>query len=220
MPNRGLITQSDIFLNGVPYTRVISDILNPATDKADGKPVGIHFESGLWMHVPATTTDPLVGNTVVRMGSIPHATTISAQCLAPSSSTAGPTGIPVVDMNPFLIGSSSLIPFISQTITNMTTPGIPQDLTKFITAGTITQDIPTDPNTMSRNAGAGKKIIETTTFTVSTAPQAPELGGGIANIAFLQGEASGPNASAVQMIATFWVEKVEHKIHVPVFKPR
>ncbi|KAF2232141.1 hypothetical protein EV356DRAFT_560593 [Viridothelium virens] len=219
IPNRGLITQNDIFLNGVPYTQVISDILNPATGKADGKPIGIHFESGLWMHVPATTTDPVIGDTLVRMGSIPHGTTINAQCLAPSSGTAGPPKIPAVDMTPTLIGSTTLVPFISQDASKTDTPRIPQDLTKFIAAGTITQDILTDPNTVLRNANVGKNITETTTFKVSTTPEAPELGGGTANIAFLQGNASGPNASAVQMTATFWIEKVEHKIQVPVFKP-
>lgn len=54
VPNRGLFTQSDIFLNGVPYQQEINDVTNPATGKADRTPVGIHFENGLWMHVPAT----------------------------------------------------------------------------------------------------------------------------------------------------------------------
>jgi len=71
VPNRGETTP-DIFLNGVGYLLTVSDITNPA------KPIGIHFEPGVWMNVPATT-DPPEGNTLVRMASIPHGTTLNAQ---------------------------------------------------------------------------------------------------------------------------------------------
>lgn len=224
VPNRGLEGQNDIFLNGVPYVQAISDVSNPATGKADGVPAGIHFEPGLWMHVPATTSDPVLGESLARMASIPHGTTINAQCLAPTSSIAGPPKIPAVDITPFVIGNPShTIPFASQTASATDTPRLPQDLSKFIAAGTITQAILTDPNTVLRNANDGKTITKTTFFTVSTIPKAPELGGGTANIAFLQGASagtnSGPNASAVQMSATFWINEVEHKIEVPVHKP-
>ena len=60
VPNRGLETQKDIFLNGVPYVQAINDVTNPATGKADGPPTGIHFEPGLWMHIPATETVPVL----------------------------------------------------------------------------------------------------------------------------------------------------------------
>jgi hypothetical protein len=74
----------------------------------------------------------------------------------------------------------------------------------FIAAGTITQAILTDPNTVLRNANVGKTITKTTVFTLSTTPTAPELGGGTANIAFLQGAPTrpneGPNASAELII--------------------
>lgn len=227
VPNRGLETQNDIFLNGVPYVQAISDVTNPATGKADGTPSGIHFEPGLWMHVPATTTDPVLGESLVRMASIPHGTTINAQCLAPTTSIAGPPDIPAVDITPFVIGIGTPIKFASQTASDADTPRLPQDLTKFIAAGTITQAILTDPNTVLRNANVGKTIIKTISFTVSTTPAAPELGGGTANIAFLLGTSvgatagpnAGPNASAVQMTATFWIETVQHKIVVPIFKP-
>src|SRR5215831_7929582 len=71
VPNRGETTP-DIFLNGVGYLLTVSDITNPA------KPIGIHFEPGVWMNVPATT-DPPEGNSLVRMASIPHGTTLNAQ---------------------------------------------------------------------------------------------------------------------------------------------
>lgn len=223
VPNRGLGAQNDIFLNGVPYVQAISDVSNPTTGKADGVPSGIHFEPGLWMHVPATTSDPVVGESLARMASIPHGTTINAQCLAPTSSIAGPPTIPAVDITPFAIGTSNKFPFASQIASAKDTPRLPQDLTNFIAAGTITQAMLTDPNTVLRNANDGKIITKTTFFTVSTTPTAPELGGGTANIAFLQGASagtnSGPNASAVQMSAIFWVEEVQHNIEVPVHKP-
>lgn len=221
VPNRGLETQSDIFLNGVPYVQAIQDVTNPVTGKADGKPSGIHFEPGLWMRVPATKSDPALGESLVRMGSIPHGTTINAQCLAPTSSIAGPPQIPAVDITPFPIGfPSNKIPFASQTASNAATPRLPQDLSKFIATGMISQAVLTDPNTILRGANQGRNITKTTVFTVATTPTAPELGGGTANIAFLEGVSAGagPNASAAQMSATFWVEEVQSKIEVPVFK--
>jgi len=73
VPNRAeLAGQGDAFLNGVPYLQSISDITQP------NQPVGIHFEPGLWMIVPATT-NPQEGVTLTRMASIPHGTTINAQ---------------------------------------------------------------------------------------------------------------------------------------------
>jgi len=219
VPNRGLESQNDIFLNGVPYVQVINDVSNPDTGRADGKPSGIHFEPGLWMHVPATTADPVLGESLVRMASIPHGTTINAQCLAPTTSVAGAPTIPPADITPFIIGApTNKIKFAAQTASATDTPRLPQDLSKFIAAGTITQDILNDPNTVLRNANQGKTILNTTTFTVSTTPTAPELGGGTANIAFLQGapsSGSGPNASAVQMSATFWINTVQHRLTIP-----
>ena len=78
VPNRGLEAQNDIFLNRVPYVQAINDVTNPATGGRDGTPTGIHFEPGLWMHVPATTTNPVLGESLLRMASIPHGTTINA----------------------------------------------------------------------------------------------------------------------------------------------
>jgi hypothetical protein len=59
VPNRGLEKQTDITLNGVPYVQAISDVTNVATGKGDAPPSPIHFEPGLWMHVPATTIGKL-----------------------------------------------------------------------------------------------------------------------------------------------------------------
>ena len=221
VPNRGLNAQADIFLNGVPYVQAIDDVTNLDTGKPDGVPSAIHFEPGLWMHVPATTADPVLGESLTRMASIPHGTTINAQCLAPTASFPGPPQFPPADITPFVIGNpNNKIPFISQTASRTDTPRLPQDLSKFIAAGTITQEILTNPNIVLRNANNGKTITKTTVFTVSTVPATPEVGGGTANIAFLQGDpqATNANANAVQMSATFWINEVQHKIVIPIHK--
>ena len=213
VPNRGSGTEADAFLNGVPYLQTITDVTNPS------QPTGIHFEPGLWVIVPATTA-PAEGVSLVRMASIPHGTTITAQ--GTSTTVAGPPTIPAVDMTPFTIAAPhGKIPFPSQTATNKTTPRIPQDLTTFIAAETITQAMLTDPNTVLRNHIAGQKIVSTVVINISTTPALPLFGGGTDNIAFLLGDPNSvnPNANAIKMLATFWIETVEHTIVVPPFKP-
>lgn len=212
VPNRGEV-QGDIMLNGVPYLQTISDITVPS------QPVGIHFEPGLWMAVPATT-DPAEEATVVRMASIPHGTTVEAQ--GKSLTVKGKPAIAAVDITPFVIGQpANKVPFPSQTAANDKTARIPQNLGPFIAAGTITQAILTDPNTLLRNHIASQTITSTTVLTISTAPASPLFGGGTDNIAFLLGNpaASAPNAQAVKMDAVFWIETVEYSIQVPVFEP-
>ena len=226
VPNRGLFAQGDIFLSGVPYVQTISDVTNPATGLADAPSTGIHFEPGLWMRVPASKTNPVQVESLNRMASIPHGTTINAQGLAPTDTdtTPGPPKIDPVNISPFVIGGDPSQPvkppFPSQTAASNNTLRLPQDLTKFIAAGTITQDILTDPNTVLRNANKGKTINKTTTFKVSTFPTAAQSGGGTANIDFLvggkTGPNSGPNAQAFRMNATFWISEVSHKLIVPI----
>ncbi len=210
VPNRGF-KQGDVFLNGIPYLQSISDVTVPS------QPVGIHFEPGIWLAVPATTF-PAEGATVSRMASIPHGTTIEAQ--GRSSTAPGKPTIHPVDITPVLLGSSppQKIPFPSQTATDAKTERIPQDLSSFIAAGTITQAILSDPNTVLRDHIASQDIISTTTINVSTKPGSPLFGGGTDNIAFLLGNAaaSEPNAQTTQMVASFWIETVQYVIEVPV----
>jgi hypothetical protein len=218
VPNRGSDPEGDIFLNGVPYLQVINDVTNA------GQKVGIHVEPGLWMSVPSSKS-PDEGPTLVRMGSIPHGTTIQAQ--GTSKVIAGPPTIPAVDITPFTTvvpgNVTKKIPFKSQTATNQGTPRIPQDLAPFIAAGTITQAILDDPNSILRNLIAQQKIISTTTIIISTNPADPLFGGGTDNIAFLLGDdndaplPSRPNAQALQMTAVFWIETIEQTITVPIF---
>ena len=205
VPNRGEV-QPDLFLNAVPYLQTINDITDPH------QPVGIHFEPGLWLAVPPTS-DPAEGQTVARLASIPHGTTIDAQ--GTSQTVGGPPTIPPVSIIPTLGGGG--VAFPSLTAANGNTFRIPQDLTSFIAAGSITQAMLDDPNVVLRNAIAGQTITSTTIITIATDPSSPLFGGGVDNIAFLDGDAAltRPNAQTTELTATFWIETVLHRIIVP-----
>jgi hypothetical protein len=213
VPNRGEV-QGDITLNGVPYLQVISDVTIPS------QPIGIHFEPGLWMVVPVTT-EPAEKASVVRMASIPHGATIEAQ--GSSSTVAGKPAIAAINITPFTTGqpdtTANQVPFPSQTAATGGTARIPQDLAPFIKAGTITQAMLSDPTVLLRDHIASQTITSTTVLSISTSPAAPLTGGGTDNIAFLLGKAGAPNAQALKMEATFWIETVEFSIDVPVFEP-
>jgi hypothetical protein len=213
VPNRGEV-QRDAFLNGVPYLQVIQDVTDPS------QPVGIHFEPGLWMCMPKTTDPNVPERTVFRMASIPHGTTIEAQ--GTFSTISGPPVIGPRETTPFNIGHPpSKVPFPSQKASNKNTARIPQDLTSFVAAGTITQAMMDDPNTLLRNHIASQNITSTTVIQVATDAVAPLFGGGTDNIAFLLGDpaSNNPNANAVKMDAVFWIETVEFSIDVPIFTP-
>jgi len=216
VPNRGTGTQKDAFLNGVPYVQSISDIT------IHGEKVAIHFEPGIWIHVPPTDI-PKIGETVTRMASIPHGTTIEAQGLV-DPAKPGPPTIAAVDITPIVNATGKPVnpKFPSQTGTNANTLRIPQDLAPFIARGTITQAMLDDPNSLLRAQISKQNIISTTTIFISTAPPPPVglFGGGTDNIAFLLGQvaATAPNAQATQMTAVFWIETVEEVIEVPPLK--
>ncbi|EEU43582.1 uncharacterized protein NECHADRAFT_82514 [Fusarium vanettenii 77-13-4] len=224
VPNRGLGEQADIMLNGVPYTQTIldampSDVLSPC------KPPVIHFEPGLWMRVPEVATMPDLAASFNRMASIPHGTTINAQCFGPAVTHKGPPVIPSVGITPVFLPTGKETPFASQTASDKASRRLPQDLTPFEKDGTITQEILNDPNTVLRNANKGKHIVEHTTFTVTTASQPPNLGGGTSNIGFNIGADDGAvfpatpkersgNANATKMTAQYWISKVRAEIRL------
>jgi len=239
IPNRGLNlnNQADIFLGGLPYLQTIQDVTNPVTGRGDrANPVDIHFEPGMWLNVPATTS-PDNKASVVRMASIPHGTTINAQAFSPpQAQTAlggeakGPT-FAVLDTTPFPIGViTNRLNGVFQSMDAVQTnrPRIPQNLQTFIRAGTITTDIIRNPNLVLQRAIQGLDIRETITFEVSTGPTDATLnGGGTANISFLagtqatittlppDGKAGVPNAHAAVMTARFWIETVAYEVNVP-----
>lgn len=214
VPNRGMV-QGDICFNGLPYLQIIADVSVPPT-----KSSVIHVEPGLWIFVPATQ-DPAEEPSVVRMASIPHGTTILAE--GTSLTASGPPTIPAVSITPTLNAGGRPVVFPSQTAANKLTARIPQDLNPFVDAGTITQALLDDPNTLLRNHIAGQTIVETTTLTISTNPATPLFGGGAANIDFLLGNPAAltdptpaaPNAQTLGMHATFWIETVRHTFDIP-----
>ncbi|KAK5170880.1 uncharacterized protein LTR77_004024 [Saxophila tyrrhenica] len=236
VPNRGFNTQRDIHLNGVPYVQSVNDVTNTGTGRADAPPKGIHFEPGVWMHVPAST-DPTGTATLNRMASIPHGTTINAQGVSPTTAIAGPPNFKLpqnqVDITPFKIGDpgnrlNDVFP--SQKVESVHSARLPQDLTKFVEEGTITQDILDNPNVVLAKAIEGQKITETIVFKVTAGPQGvasttttpnPIGGGGPASIDFLNGDdkGDGPNADVPFMSATFWIETVEQQVTLPPFPP-
>jgi hypothetical protein len=207
IPNRGMV-QGDIKLNGIPYLQTIEDISDPAS------PVGIHFEPGVWLSVPATTDPDVNTPSVVRMASIPHGTTVEAQ--GTSFTLNGGPHIDPVDITPFIIpdpakpGPPQFVKFPSQTAADTSSFRLPQDLTSFIAAGTITQEILDNPNVILKNRATAQNIIATTVIAIDTKPKAPLFGGGTTDIAFLLGNQDGtvPNANAIQMSAIFWVYSV------------
>jgi hypothetical protein len=226
VPNRGMV-QSDIFFAGVAYLQTIRDVtgLDPT------KP-GIHFEPGLWMNVDKTEA-PSQGPTLMRMASIPHGTTILAQ--GTSSERPGPPVIPEVSIAPVQFDNHT------KTVTKFPDPKsafpsldaskspiarLPQDLSDFVTAGTITQEMLDNPNGLLQKRIKSQDITSTITIDISTEPASPLFGldapsplfgGGADNMAFLLGDnnpdtqtegtdAHAPNAQTLGMKATFWIE--------------
>jgi hypothetical protein len=201
IPNRGLgaIGQGDINLHGITYLQQVQDanVMGP-----NGQPAGIHLEPGIWLNIPATA-NPADPATVARLANIPHGTKFVAQGTELPRITTAPPFDPV-NITPFVIGDpTNLKSFPGETTlsspsTFRTAPGdIPG----------VTQAMVDNPNSLlalSPNLG---KVTSTTTLKISTVDlNPPTSGGGTSNITFLQGAASGPNAHAVEVDATFWIE--------------
>jgi hypothetical protein len=191
IPNRGLL-QKDIAMFGLSYLQQI-------TDKNLG--AGLHFEPGIWAHVPATT-DPKEAVSIVRMATVPHGTALVAQG---NSGAEDETKVPVIP-------KTNIIPFGI---------GDPKDLTEFDelhlktktafrTSGPglagITQKMLDDPNSVLRDAIADQNITAATRLRVSTSTKTVGSGG-VANTTFLKGDPE-PNALAAKVTSTFWLEKI------------
>jgi len=190
IPNRGLL-QDDLIMTGVSYLQKVSD---------SNLKAGLHLEPGLWLSVPPTT-NPALPSTVARLASIPHGTTIVAQGLATTSASA--PNIPPVSLDPFSIGNpaaaSALVEQTLATASNFRTSG------PGFTG--ITQAMIDNPNSVLTAAGAGVSVASTTMLQISS-DKTPVLGGGTANIAFLQGD-TVPNADAALITATFWIQTTQ-----------
>jgi hypothetical protein len=198
IPNRGLL-QPDIVMNGLTYLQQIVD--------TNANNAGLHIEPGIWATVPATTS-PLEAATVVRMGSIPHGTTIHAQG---SAFVIVEPKIADVSIVPFTIGDPTALQDFDEQHLDRTSAFRSTALTG------IDQAHVNNPNLFLQEAIAGQNFLSTTVLAISTGAN-PVPGGGTANTAFLQG-ATPPqaNADAVTMTAIFWIEKVQPPGGRPAF---
>jgi hypothetical protein len=200
--NRGLL-QKGIFLGAAAYVQTINDSFDNT---------GQHFEPGVWANVPATT-NPSEGASIVRLGSIPHGTTINLQGQA---ITAPAPLIAAASITPFQIGSpddgqTNLVHFPEETLANPSTSRT--DLSR---VAALTQAQLTNPNLFLSQAIANQTILSTTVLLIRSdntlPPPVPDVGGGVDNIAFLVGKGSppagGPNANALPVTAIFWIERV------------
>jgi hypothetical protein len=200
IPNRGFL-QGDIGMTGLTYMDQIADVAGN----------GLHIEPGIWAVVPATT-NPAVPESIVRMASIPHGTTIVAQGAATHS--AGPPRI----------GESTLVP------TTIAAPHSPIDFpelhldrpTRFRTEPLpphVTPALIRNPNKLLHDHLDSLHVTSTTELRVTTTSQ-PVPGGGAANTAFLAGNPhpGHENAEATQVEATFWIEETAAHGSRPAFR--
>jgi hypothetical protein len=241
IPNRGFGTQEVINLGGQAYIQTVQNVTNDETGKGD-KPKttagsGIHSEPGMFLYVPKVNFQDT--DTIVRMASIPHGTTMNAQGPVPAktaNSLGGATGAPTiedVDTTPFPINNpgNRLVERFAAPMTadrDNLTLRVPQKLKPFDGEKTITTDIIKDPNEVLRNALQGLTVKEHVAFEVSTGhPTAKINSGGISHIAFLSGKQDPvedaakpaavvqPNAHAESATSKFWIEKIEYDVIGP-----
>ena len=199
IPNRGLL-QGDISMRGLHYLQQIQD---------GNTNQGLHIEPGIWAFVPSTV-NPLEPETVVRMASIPHGTSMLAQ--GTITRLGGSPAIPPVSIAPFVIAVPNQS--LSFPETNLGTASAFRSPSPQLTG--ITQAMVDNPNSFLVQGLAGQTIRSTTRFDISSGPT-PVIGGGVANTAFLTGGASGPNAQASLVTASFWIETVAGAAGQPDF---
>jgi hypothetical protein len=191
VPNRGLV-QKDINLTGVRYLQQISDGSGFPPPTGGG---ALHIEPGFWLNVPATTA-PKQAATIVRLGSIPHGTSVLAQGSA--RTVSGKPGIGKVDITPFTTGQpNQKVPFPQESTLSNASPV----RSKPLPAG-ITQRLVNNPNVLLSDTLAHQTVVKTTILQVHSANIQD---GGLRDIPFL-----GPNAQASSLDVLFRIETVKH----------
>jgi len=184
--NRGNV-QDDITFFGLHYLQQVSDVNLPV-----GKQ-GIHLETGLFLNIPKTGSDPISGPTVARLGSIPHGDSLLAQ--GSFRTDEGPFHadfLPVEDTTPLLVQADG-----------STIPDPNQDYVNLVKNATLPPGIPPgsalNPNLVLAAALGNQTIVRMTTIFLST-----KDAGGIVNIPFVNN-----NAKALDFSAIFWLEEIE-----------
>jgi hypothetical protein len=203
--NRGF-KQPDIALGAMAYLQEISDSFDHS---------GQHFEPGVWTRVPPTTAPP-EAETVVRMGSIPHGTTINLQGTAQAAPSLDMNAlIPPCSITPFVIGKqddgqTGLVHFDEEKLDK------PSDnRTDLARVATLTKEELADPNLLLKQANAGLKFESVTSIFIASDSRlvsAPDVGGGTDNIAFLQGQnEAGANADTPSVSAIYWLQRARDR---------
>jgi hypothetical protein len=196
--NRSLF-ESTIALGAIAYTQSIKDSFDHS---------GQHFEPGVWAHVPETA-HPKVQSTVVRMGSIPHGTTINLQ------GTATRATKPIFEpasITPFLDKDDGTHLFEIRDEEDLNRPSHSRTERKRL-AGLTPQHLK-NPNLFLSDALAKQTVLSTTVLSLTsstTSRSIPDAGGGTSNIASLAGGRTlngSSNALATVVTTTFWIEHV------------
>ena len=198
--NRSLF-EDTITLGGIAYTQAIRDSFDQS---------GQHFEPGVWANVPETA-NPEEPPTIVRMGSIPHGTTINLQGTATHLVATTPTFDPA-SITPFIIGDPNAT--IPQPLEEDFESDSPSRTEKKRLA-CLTPAHLRNPNLFLSDALVKQTVLSTTVLRLTSKSRVgsvPDVGGGTANIAFLTGKGDpptgGPNAAAPEVTTTFWIEQV------------
>jgi hypothetical protein len=198
IPNRGS-AQDDIAFLGLRYFQQVSDAITHE---------GLHVELGLWLNLPSTTT-PQQPETVARLATIPHGSSLLAQ--GSFLIMDGGPQIHPVDSAPFTLDATT---GARQKSTNPTylAPFVFTILPPCVPLGATA-----NPNLVLSEAIKGQNIVQTVVLSVSAMPiggingtslappNQPNDVGGILNIPFLVANANVNSFSAI-----FWIETVQN----------
>lgn len=195
VPNRGS-GEPTAELHDIHYLQTVTDSVTMTA---------IHFEPGLWLHVPATAEG---GETYVREATIPHGDSLLAQS---SLFVTVPNGPQIKPVNSFPFPIADPVPDLNADPANPLGPPYTDPYTNpiegpngnafpasFLPAGLNPAQTIKDPTEVLRAAIAQQTFVSTDVIQISTTPP-----GGIVNIPFVKA-----NANAVQMDAIFWIETV------------
>jgi hypothetical protein len=235
IPNRGLM-QNDINLFGLHYLQQISDALTFGA---------LHLEPGLWITMPTTTQpDAPLDNMVARLASIPHGTALVAQGQALEVPPPKEPIFTPANTTPFLTAANTPVTFPEFDLSQPSVFRSPLPPPSAIDPAKL-QAAVKDPNTLLKDAIVGQQILNTVVINIATAPSitvggttpattinTPNGGGGTANIDFLKSTKATPsppapppppqhfglpNADAVQVFATFWIEEIQNPFGAGTF---
>ena len=227
-----LKAQPDVILRGIPYMQQITDLIDQKSFTLREPGIPIHFEQGLFLRTPRLAR-PDIGPTISRLASIPHGTTINAQCEDPGVQwKLTPPNLGLIGITPFPINPTQkptpTVPAFDnfqlnpKQATRNRIPNFLQSNDKLSKEEKARVDDFASLNAIKNfknpvrhliDYNAVKDIIKHRTFEVTTKhPTIP--GGGTANIGFLQGT-TGPesnptdaNANAVKVTCQYWISVV------------